>query len=115
MSAATLRAAATKLREAATVASDGDWTTAGRTRQIVIPTKFSSLSLAGCNCADDATYIALADPVFGLAVADWLDDMAESVDLLTTKAIPASAWSMIWQTSHDRALAVARSIVGGDE
>src|SRR5690349_8101308 len=52
---------------------------------------------------DDAEHIASWHPAVALAVADWLDDHAETAELFTTKAIPTSAWSMNWQTSHNRA------------
>lgn len=115
MSADVLRAAATKLREAAEAATPGVWKTWG-------------MSVLSDQCGDsnvehavgvaqglyetgerprtfNIDYIALANPVFGLAVADWLDDMARAMVGTSYGDLPF----------EHRALAVARSIVGGDE
>lgn len=48
------------------------------------------------------------------AVADLLDDHAETAEMFAAKEIPASAWSMNWQTSHNHANAIARAYLGGD-
>lgn len=109
MSARELRAAATKLREATEAATEGPWeallTNTSKSHGVWASTGECialdhSTAPAQRGSKSNATYIALANPVFGLAVADWLD-------------ATASTEASYFDDSH--ALAVARSIIGGGE
>lgn len=124
MSADVLRAAATTLREAAEGATQGPWVVASSragnlieaVRDTVLDTddvRCGSYCLGGSSTVSladsDATYIALANPVFGLEVADWLESEAKIHEASIRFSAPAD------HHISERALAVARSIVGGDE
>lgn len=94
MSADILRAAATKLRQAAEKAGRDGYPWYDRHDITVALGPFTDI---GDSASVDATYIALVNPGFGLAVADLLE-------------ATASTEASYFDDSH--ALAVARSIVG---
>lgn len=108
MSASLLREAAALMRERAEAARpDHPWYDRGD-----IAEGMAAFTDSGDEPHIDAEHIASWHPAVALAVADWLDDHAETAEMFTAKEIPASSWSMNWQTSHNRALAVARAYLG---
>jgi len=114
----TLRTAATRLREAATAATDGPWSW-NRWHSSTCPTNCddpacflllvgSLYGMVGSADVDrpevfaversvqdggeaDAAYIALMHPGVGLALADWLDDAAKGQ--LATEEAAAHTWA----------------------
>jgi hypothetical protein len=58
---------------------------------------------------EEGEHIAAWHPAVALAVADWLDDIAETIDLLVTRELPLHAWSMLWQTSREKAEAFVKA------
>lgn len=122
MSADVLRAAATKLREAAEAATEGPWVVtvdtygsdvgnyeAASIDRVAGETYCAEEGYSAPFSVEDATYIALANPVFGLAVADWLEHDARLFEEADRVKYYVST------RRRENALAVARSIVGGDE
>lgn len=123
MSADVLRAAATKLREAAEGATEGPWrieadrvdTETGEGGETYVLASGEGYDEYVAEPApEDATYIALANPAFGLAVADWLDATAARIEEIH-ESLPFSVrltLSSLNVTAVEEALTVARSIVG---
>ena len=93
MSADLLREAASKMRERAEAATDGGprWETGpddmhGPARAVVYPADSdSAVAFAGC---EDAEHIASWHPAVALAVADWLDRVAETSDVVGAEPSP---------------------------
>lgn len=65
-------------------------------------------------CAAAADFETSWHPAVALAVADWLDDVAETWELFDSGELPPHAWSMLWDASEHKALAVARAYLGED-
>lgn len=57
----------------------------------------------------DATYVTGMHPLVALAVADWLEDVADDVD-----SRPAEPCGCVLNDYYHQALAVARAYLGGD-
>ena len=98
------------MRERAEVATPGPWGYYGHS--IIRPAELKDGKAPSYSAAyhqEDAEHIASWHPAVALAVADWLDDHAETIELFAAREIPGSAWSMNWQTSHNHALTVARA------
>jgi len=100
--AETIRAAATRLREAAEKATPGPWGAVedydGRyfVEGVAVMLADPDDPETWYDAQPDAAYVALVNPVVGLAVADWLD---------------AAASSSYFSSGTHRALAVARALL----
>lgn len=117
MSASTLREAAAKLRGLAEGASRGDWEPGER----IVWTNTSKYGGPGPVVSDglegdggtatpaDAAYIAAMSPIVALALADWLDDAANSLDYEATETDAALA---VLFAACDPAFHVAEAILG---
>lgn len=68
--------------------------------------------LVGGADAPWSEHIASWHPAVALAIADLLDDIAETRELLVNDLLPASAWNITWATAERKALAVARAYLG---
>ena len=109
MSADRLREAAKTLRQRAEAATPGPWIAeySKKSGHCVIDAESrnaldSVVRATHFRDVGDATYIATMHPLVGLALADWLDAVADDY---------AIAQYGYWST---RALAVADAILGGD-
>ncbi|WP_327436123.1 hypothetical protein OG279_26150 [Streptomyces sp. NBC_01201] len=130
--AAVLRAAAALLREAASHATPGPWRThdthlggtGGHTATVLtdrenltdteliawLPTMSNTPWDEARNAWRNAGWMALMDPSVGLALADWLESTALTVDAVAEKLQPDPAAHWIAP-----ALAVARRVLGATE
>lgn len=106
MSAAnTLRRAATVLREAAEQATEGPWEHEHRGLDVYeTQTAHGDVVAEAGLSAADGRYIALVDPAVGLALADWLDLVADWIAEVGEPA-PHRRFAL------DKAFAVARAIL----
>ncbi len=88
MSAERLRLAAKALRGRAEAATTGPWSAhidhdddptilSAVSERYVAQTAYDGLSNTTANSASDADYIVTMHPGVGLALADWLDDLAD--------------------------------------
>lgn len=119
-----LRAAADKLRNAATAAIHDDRSTwrRGNTRGSKSPVVVDNtetptvlIETWAKRLEDVNAYLELVGPALGLAIAGWLDREAEIWEQCeTTKAeVNAKGFKLTWDiNTHDQALAVARAILG---
>ena len=122
MSAETLRRAAALMRERAEAASKGPWKrfgmagVAGSEWEVVDERRVECdcgepVALLGCATNADAEHIASWHPAVALAVADWL---WETANLIEVHAGTECAEPCLHPTCRviDRALAVARAYLG---
>ena len=115
MSAGTLRRAATLMRERAEAATEGPWTRGDIDRFAEGPftVDYADVEPNVCGGIDpaDAEHIASWHPAVALAVADWL---WETANLIEVHAGTECAEPCLHPTCRviDRALAVARAYLG---
>lgn len=133
MSADLLLRAAAKLREGVRAASDGPWTAScvwspdshatSAVYSLAYPTGTASSEIVpsvrkgkgGIKKAGDANYFALMHPPVALALADWLDIAAKSIEARiiaeTHVGVPDGT---IKTSDEDAAIAVARAVLRED-
>jgi hypothetical protein len=110
--AAILRRASDKLRHLASIASPGPWKTTGIGDYgwtISMPNGLAIETEDSEQGAVDSDYIAAMHPGVGVALADWLDSTAATVDAVTKRYPPGADASVHWVAP---ALAVARAVLG---
>lgn len=120
--AAVLKRAADKLRALAAAATPPPWTATPRYRkgtQTIVQVDVTKPPLPGSNVpqeasvrpssAADALYGAAMDPGVGVALADWLESTAATVDAVTRQHADAAPADAHWLAP---ALAVAGAVLG---
>jgi hypothetical protein len=129
VSAELLRRAAAEMRQRAEAATDGgfgwrladlpganevwaDRDAAGHDAFMVATTATRLNPNPGIKGHADATHIASWHPTVALAVADWLEDAAENLDLQAPGGDLAKQWDMRVHIAGDKALAVAHAYLG---
>jgi hypothetical protein len=115
MSAAELRKAAETLRHLTTQATEGPWVQHPGARQLIVTADGTEVVARQCAVAN-APYVARMHPGVGLALADWLDDIAAGWmwDDEEPGVVDFDGDRLTFEESLDtRALTLARLINGG--
>lgn len=104
-----LRETAALIRETAQAATPGPWGFAGTDNFGIAVHRGEHDTIALYAARDDARYIASWSPPVALAVADWLEDAAENLEMQAPGGELQRVWDMRVHIAGDKALAVARA------